>query len=907
MRKYILLIIFVLIVLQLPGQDKKEFKERFLEAEYFFLREEYEEAAFLYEELLATDPDNANLMFLCGASLLSAGKSLESIDYLERAVASISPGYREGSYRETDAPKEALFALAKAYHINENLESALEYYQKYKNVMQLSDVAEIEFVNKQMESINVAKRMMLDTLAMSYRPLFNKELSLDNSYNAVFAEGDSTLYFMSDKPFYSAILSTKFSSDEWAAPVVINGQLKADGQVTLSSVSYDGQELYVSKTENYDSDIYVSYRNGESWTPIEPVEEINTEYNETHASLNKNKTVLFFTSDRPGGSGSRDIYITERNPDGSWGTASNIGKPVNSLYSEESPFLSTDGKTLYFSSMGHSTMGGFDVFFSNKLPSGLWSYPANMGFPVSTTGDDLYYFPMGESSQGALYANTRFSGENKQVLVMDFQPAEVPDYFGVRGKIRTDDNAFFSEDTEVKVVNTETRDTVAIIVPDSVTGEYALEVPQGDYEINITSSGYDTLKEQVSVNDQQGIKEMSVESNLTPTGVSEGKYVVSKSVLFDFDSNSLSQDARFELEKLYKVMADNPELLIELGGHTDAKGSREYNLRLANRRAQSVIDYLVSKGISRERFVSKAYGEDKNLAINYNIDGSDNPEGRRFNRQVEINILNSESAGDIWLEEYLIPEKLKAEAYKKYYVILDEVSAETYRHANESMNTLISLYETERKNIYAAGEFTTRRQASEYLNELIADYPESRIVTEEEFQYLLKPVIQDVSRVKGPFTIQILAVKNPVSIDSFEKPEGITQIQSSDGIYRYIFGVYDEFEEASDKLADFVLEGYTDCFVLPLNRLISGEQPDTSFTENLDYYYTIQFSATLKEADPTRFKDLGEVAITHGEDGFYRYSLGIYLNKREAEIMLHKIKLKGFTDAFIKKISRSGL
>jgi outer membrane protein OmpA-like peptidoglycan-associated protein/tetratricopeptide (TPR) repeat protein len=905
MSRFILTILVVFQFLGISAQDKKEFKHKFLEAEHFFLIEEYDEAAFLYYELLNSDPDNANLLFLRGASLLSAGKPYESIDYLERAVASISPGYREGSYRERNAPKQALFALAKAYHINEDLERALEYYEKYKNVMQLRDVAEVEFVNKQMKSVKLATNMIQDTLLLSHQSVPLREVHFGNSYNAVYSEGDSTLFFMSDKTYYTAVMSSRFSNGKWTEPRILNEELKIDGNIRLSSVSYDGKILILSIDQNFNKDLYWSSKNGNGWNPVEPIEEINTEFNESHASLNKENNLMFFVSDRPEGSGSRDIYTAEKLKDGSWGNIKNMGKPVNSLYSEETPFITSDGKTLYFSSMGHSTIGGFDIFFTKKMPSGSWSYPANIGFPVSTTHDDLSYFPLANGEQ-ALITNPKFNPHQKEIQIIDHQSKELLTSINITGKVITEDNAFFTEDTEIKIVNKITRDTIASLKPNPETGEYAVaEVPEGEYEINITASGYDTVVEQLALGEANRMKELQVESSLKPKEVSEGKYIVAKNVLFDFDSYDLSEEARFEMEKLYKVMADNPELNIELTGHTDSKGSREYNLNLSNRRTQAVIDYLVSKGITKERFISKAVGEEKNIAINRNPDGTDNPEGRRFNRQVEIKIINEGKAKDIWLEEYMIPDRLKSEAYKKFYVVLDEVLADSLRINSDNMQDKVKLFETGRKNIYAAGEFSSRIEAMKYLNEQVdTDFPDGRIVSEEDFQYLLEPVYHDESRVKGPFTVQLLAVRNQVSLNYFKGLGEVTQIQSADGIYRYIYGVYDNFTEASDKLSDFVLKGYSDCFILPVSRIITGDKNSAVDTGNLDYYYTIQFSATLKELDPSRFKNFENVVKSHGKDGFFRYSVGIYLNKREAEIMLERVREEGFADAFLKKISR---
>jgi outer membrane protein OmpA-like peptidoglycan-associated protein len=888
-------------------EERKEFKRKFIEAEYFFLLEEFRESAFLYSELLKEDPLNANLNFLVGASYLSVpGQKHKSIPYLEKAVQSISPSYREGSYKERNAPKESLFAMARAYHIANKIDMATEYYNKYKTVMQIRDVAEIEYINKQIKSIELSKKMIQDTVNVKISSfLGDSEYAERSRYNAVFSEEKKMLLYMSDRPFYSAVMMTFLRNGKWTMPVSINHQIQVDGKIRLSSISADGTEMYLSRIENYNSELFVSYFKDSIWTKAELLpENINTIFNETHASLSQDKLTLYFTSDKPGGMGAMDIYKVKRKKDGEWGLPENLGKPINSLYSEETPYLTEDGKTLYFSSMSHATMGGFDIFYSTRLPNGNWSYPANLGFPISTNDDDLHYHPINNGLQ-AIYTGSSelFPGTDLALI----SPGDQTDnnLIALKGKVVLEDNGIMDSATVVELVNVETREILATTNPDPETGEYSFDVEAGNYEINIGSTGYDSLKSDVSINPQHLTSEINVESNLTPEEVSRGEYVVAKNILFGFDSDALSDEAQFELEKMYKIMNDNPEMLLELTGHTDSKGSAEYNLRLSNRRSKAVRNYLVARGISEDRFISKAVGEASNIAINENPDGTDNAEGRKYNRQVELKLVNSGDK-DIWLEEYMVPEHLKPEGQKKYYVILDDTSVEIKDLRDDFENESIKLFETGRKHIYAAGEFSNKRNAIEFLNEAIeTDFPEGRIVTEDEFEYLLQPSVPDLERVKGPFTIQLLALRNAIPIDNFETPEIIRQIRSSDGFYRYLTGIFDIYSEAQDSLVNFVLKGYTDAFIIPLSRFDKSLGENEILTENYDYYFTIQFVATRKPADNSFFENIPDVQTIKGADGFYRYSTGIYLNKPEAEKILMQIKSKGYRDAFIKKVSKN--
>ena len=893
-------------VISQTKEEKKEFKKKFLEAEYFFLLEEYEEAGFLYTELLKSDPDNANLKFLAGASYLSIpGQKAKSIPYLEGAIQNISPSYREGSYKERNAPKECMFALGRAYHINYQLELAQEYYEKFKTVMQIRNVAEIEYINKQIKSIALARNMIKDTVDISINSMFDGGPGNASRYSAVYAEKDSLLIYMSRRPFYSAIMMTKLENGSWTKPETINGQIKIDGKLKLCSVSYDGKDLFISKKEHYNSELFHSeFKNGK-WTKATPLpENINTIFNETHAVLSKDKNTLFFTSDKPGGFGAMDIYVAKRKAGGPWEEPENIGKPVNSIYSEETPFLTGDSKTLYFSSMSHATMGGFDIFYTNKLPSGSWSYPANLGFPISGMDDDLHYQPINNGKQAIYSGNSIFFPVN-DIAIISSDSINPKSSIALKGKIVPDDNGIMEPGTQIQLLDQTTKELVAETTPVDSTGEYNFDVPVGDYELIVESSGYDTLKEDISILSQHTAKEINIENTLIPDDVASGEYVISKNILFGFDKYELSDDAKFELEKLYSIMAGNPEMMLELTGHTDSKGSANYNLRLSNNRSQAVVNYMVSRGISKERFISNAVGEKNNIAINENPDGSDNPEGRKYNRQVELKILNS---GDkkFQLEEYMVPEHLKPAAHKNYYVILTDDSKEIKTANQYKLDSNIKLYETGRKHIYAAGIFANKRDAIEYLNEVIeSDFPNGRIVDESEFQYLLQPSVPDLNKVKGPFTIQLHALKNPIELDQLESSSLIRQLQSTDGFYRYIVGVFDNYLIAQDSLVNYVLKGYTDAFIIPISRFDKTLDKGQLLLENYDFYYTIQFSATRKPAGKNYFEQIENIVSYKGKDGFYRYSTGIFLNKLEAEKTLQNIKGIGFKDAFIKKVSRT--
>ena len=509
--------------------------------------------------------------------------------------------------------------------------------------------------------------------------------------------------------------------------------------------------------------------------------------------------------------------------------------------------------------------------------------------------------PLGNGEK-ALFTSEGGLLPQHKILAINLDPERKDLTFTFSGTIKTDDRLFLDSTAIINIVDTDSDITIAEVSPVPETGEFQVKIPTGNYELTIQAEGYEPESEFISLLPQHNTGSIELETSLTPSRVSEGEYALSRSVLFGFDSHILIEIAKLELEKLYILMSENPNLLVEVTGYTDALGPPEYNLKLAHMRSQEVVSYLVSKGIPRESFITKAAGKTGFIAENIKDDGSDNPEGRRFNRRVEINLVNN-SAENIVLKDILVPEHLKPKADKKYYIILDEKEGIQKGIPSRISNQDIKLFETGRKYIYAAGSFNSRHEAALFLNEIIdSNFPESRIISEADFNYLLKPSVPDLSEVKGPFTIQLMAMKTPVKMEFFRESYQVSQIEGKDGIYRYITGINKNYEDAQEELVKYVKAGFTDAFINQLSRYSVHSQGE-SILADVDFYYTIQFSALTRPAKPDQFRDIENIVLSLGKDSFYRYTTGIFLNKIEAEKHLIKIKELGFKDAFIRLVT----
>ena len=603
MKRLLLLIALICIcsIESLFAQEaNQKLKELFLDGEYFFLSEDYEEALYSYNTLYKRGyADNANINYRLGQCYLNiSGEKSKAVTYLEKAVQNLTGKYTEGSFKETKAPYEAQFYLGNAYRVTNQLDKAIAEYEKYKTLIDPKNVSAMTLANKEIESCNYAKEMMK-------HPLITKKVTLgrpvntpNRDYFPAVSGNESVLVYNSSQKFYQAILFSRKVNKKWSNPVNITPEVESDGNQFVSSLSYDGKELYLRLEDKFQANIMVSkYENGK-WSKSKALNKnINTKYFEGNACVSKDGTALYFSSNRPGGSGVLDLYKSEKKPNGDWGPAVNLGNVINTEYNEDAPFITEDGKRLYFVSQGHKTIGGYDIFYSDLKDDGTWGEPVNLGYPINTSDDELFYCPVrnGQSAYYAGYLNEGFG--NQDLFRLDIIPYE---------EVAVADNNEKLTDTLQKI---EER-----------------ELPK------------DVIKA------------------VTESKIPEEK-VISRSVFFDFNKADLDADAMRMLDHLRVIMEASPELNIEFTGTADAKGNSAYNLRLSERRAGAVRNYMISKGIKAKRITIKGVGDSKFIALNTNPDGTDNPEGRKYNRRVDIQVVGAKET--IKIEEVKLPDNLK--------------------------------------------------------------------------------------------------------------------------------------------------------------------------------------------------------------------------------------------------------
>jgi len=376
------------------SQEKLSPKELFEEGQYFFEREDYKEAAYFYTKLVEKIPDNANYNFKAGECYLKIpGQEHLAVSFFEKAAKKViaKNDYKENDFSEYNAPLHALFYLGNAYRISGKLDDALKTYEKFIDSPYFYHSYNINFVEQEINSCERAKIIQDVPIDLIKTKVNNKINTNYSEFNPVVSADENTLIFNRGLKFYDAIFMSKKIDGDWATPVNINEEVVSDGDFYPTALNSNGTILLLTREENQNADIYISYYRNNKWTKAEKIPgKINTYVQETYATFGTDDNTIYLVSDRQGSVGGKDIFVSKLDSKGNWGKPKNIGSIVNTSEDEETPVICNSGNTLFFSSKSHYNMGGFDIFYS-YFENNKWSTPRNVGYSLSTTRDDLFY------------------------------------------------------------------------------------------------------------------------------------------------------------------------------------------------------------------------------------------------------------------------------------------------------------------------------------------------------------------------------------------------------------------------------------------------------------------------------------------------------------------------------------
>jgi len=661
--------------------DKKLFKEARAELKKgndYYEVYRYSTALEHYKAAQAFNPDNAELNYKVGKCYLKTMTKVKGIPYLEK-VLKLNPMVEP----------DIRYLLGQGYHLNYEFDRAIEEYKAYRSnpgVEADQVTATMAAVSKKIEECLMGKKLVAEPARV-----FIDNLKVINSpypeYSPLISADESIMIFTSrrsnttgggkdegsDFQYYEDVYISYQNDGQWSAPVNVGKPINTDVHDATVGLSPDGQSLFVYRYQMSDlGDIYQCALQGENWSkPKRLGKNINdNKAHESSACFSNDGRTMFFVSDKEeGGMGGRDIYrSTLDNPDAKvgskkrWGSAFNLSTTLNTKYDEEGVFMHPDGKTLYFSSKGHETMGGYDIFKAVKDENGTWGKPMNLGYPINTPDDDVF-FVMSASGKHGYYSSIKNDGMGeKDIYRVTFLGPEKPPVLNnednllasltnpvsetvieevieirtvaltiLKGTV-TDALSLQKLEAGIELIDNEKNKVIANFKSNAKTGKYLVSLPAGkNYGLAVKAKGYLFHSENFDIPKTAGYSEVIKDIALKKVAV--GSKIVLKNIFFAFDKATLRDESTSELERLTKLLNDVPTLKIEISGHTDSKGADVYNQKLSERRAHAVVDYLVAAGIVKDRLTYKGVGEAEPVATN------DTDEGRQENRRTEFKVI----------------------------------------------------------------------------------------------------------------------------------------------------------------------------------------------------------------------------------------------------------------------------
>lgn len=541
MRKIFLLFIGLFLFTHLL--HAQSFREQFTQANLLTEDGYYGLAVPIWLDLIKVKPDNANLQYKIGRCYLDMGIDREqALPYLIKASEGVKRIYDPFSSDFEGSPVETYFYLGKAYHIGTDLDSAEHFYRKF-----LSDAGKKHYLRPEaergLEMCAVARELMKNPVDVDIVNIGSPVNSPYAEYSPIVALDENTLYFTSRRLrtdgtnersieattglFYEDMyVSYRNIRGQWMNPELLPMNVK-DKHSSVVSMSPDGQRLYIYKIFGGAGNIYESrFELGKGWTePALVGSDVNSESNEYFATISADEQRLYFVSDRKGGLGGKDIWYAKKLPTGEWGKAINLGKPINTAGDEDGPYLHPDGKTMYFSSNGHRSMGGYDVFYSQLDDEGEWGEPVNLGYPINTTDDDhsyistpsgrrAYYASKGSNSMGStdIYV-IEYKADEEQAPEVDLSVFAV-----IKGWIFPSPGESLPDDILISIKETTTGAYEGEARPVERTGSFVFIVPSGGtYSVEFETGGKVIYAEEIVIPQGTQYQELSREIFLTPS------------------------------------------------------------------------------------------------------------------------------------------------------------------------------------------------------------------------------------------------------------------------------------------------------------------------------------------------------------------------------------------------------
>ena len=638
--KLFLLSIFFILAFKCNSQDfhtssnkaLKIYNEGLSAYEYF----DFKQAEHDFKEAIAIDKKFFEPYMMLGELLAKLKRYSESSYYYRSAVKIDSLFY-----------KPVYFSLANSEMMYGDYSDALIHFNVYLNQKGMSEK------NRLIAGRNV-KNCEFALVAMKNPVPFNP-INLGSSINttddeywpSITADGQTLMFTrqsaisVNPTPFEQAqedFYISYFSDNRWQKAFNAGAPLNTIHNEGAQSLSSNGSYMFFTACDRPDGlgscDIYFSAFVDGKWSqPYNLGPPVNTSYWETQPSISADGKTLYFSSSRPGGFGGKDLWFSTLNEKNSWMNPVNMGKTINTVGDEMSPFIHFDGKTLYFASDGRVGMGGFDIYITRMINDSTWTEPQNLGYPINTYNDEMGLI-IESNGQKAYFSAIRDKANGKDIFSFDLYEAVRPNPVSyLKGKVQDKETGRLLR-AEYELINLSTN-KVTIKSSTDDAGKFLVCLPSGyNYGINVNKLGYLFYSENFILEGEHTVVEPFIKViNMSPIKVGEKMELTN--VFYEIDSWELKKESMIELNTLISLISDNKDIVIEIGGHTDSTGFSDHNMALSEKRALSVVNYLISKGVSPDRLKYKGYGDTLPMSDNVTV------EGRKQNRRTEAKILES--------------------------------------------------------------------------------------------------------------------------------------------------------------------------------------------------------------------------------------------------------------------------
>ena len=871
-------------------QEYYQFVDDFYDADAYMYEDNYIKAVELLEKIVANGINNANIQYRLGFSYLRMPLHKDkAIPHLLEATKSMSATYQDDKHGEKNAPFDALFYLAKAYHITHKFNEAIDVYSDFQaKLLEFNLKTDLnEEATRQMEICDNAIELIKYPVDVTTKNLGGGINSKYSDHSPVLYVDENTLLFTSkregstggeqllDGQYYEDVYKAEFINDEWSNVQKVKGGINTINHDACIAISVDGQDMYLYRDEDGSGNIFKSKLKDNEWGAAKKLKNnINTRAVENHVSISSDNKTLFFTSSRKGGYGGYDIYKSSILPNGEWGEPFNLGPNVNTKYNEASPFIHYDGKTLFFSSKGHHTMGGYDVFYCTINDDGTTTEPINVGYPINNVGDDESYVVM-PSGKRMYYSSVKEGGYGYEDLYLIYlkngfaRPMAL-----VTGNIKKEGSSNFNY-IDIDVVDEKMDESIGSFIPRKDNGKYiCILATERKYHITYSCAGYQDFEKEILIKKDDNYEKKQQAYELEDIVLK--KLDNTRVLAFDNKSKEINNEISTIINTLVDDLTKNADAKFMI---SQAKDSKE----LFAERKNVVLETLQSKEIDNSRYIEskpkdsdvitydlviyeKPYVE-KILAENKNNDKQNN-NIEETNKQNKPNFKKSASA------------KSKLEAKDDFYITGEQIIV--YSTLFDYDNYVVK--DSEKENLEQLIYFLKHNPAATML---ISGYTDSKGTAKynDILSYRRAKAVKNYLVKNGANRKNIIIKKfgdaNPVAsntnADGSDNPRG----------------------RALNRRVEFVLtkQGFNGKLIFKQKKVLDKNQFENIDKTSKPKLFAVQIYSLAKKIISTikGVSDVKEYFI----GGRYKYAVGEFKDYSKAKLKLLELKKIGYTPLIV--------